>query len=203
MHCYSWWTLKKENVENKNNEEIMNHIDKTLEPYDCTNEDYYEVMDEEPCDCIKNGKADPDCEECNGTGIIKDMYNPRGIYDWYIVGGRYYGRINGINGTKLDLYSIVSEDEITPFMEEMGIFNDFMNKTLIKIKHLGVYIMKNIQDNIAPVDELLALSDDELKKRIPSEINAMELDDNIDIDGFRNILSEYKGEYAVGIDYHL
>lgn len=37
------------------------------------------------------GKANADCEECNGTGIDMSTYNPQSKWDWYRVGGRFDG----------------------------------------------------------------------------------------------------------------
>lgn len=41
------------------------------------------------------GKADADCEDCNGSGIDMSTYNPQSKWDWYRVGGRFDGRITG------------------------------------------------------------------------------------------------------------
>jgi hypothetical protein len=36
-------------------------------------------------------KADPDCEDCNGTGRVMSAYNPDSKWDWFQVGGRWTG----------------------------------------------------------------------------------------------------------------
>lgn len=41
------------------------------------------------------GKPAPDCTECNGTGTHKSTYNPDSKWDWYCIGGRWSGFING------------------------------------------------------------------------------------------------------------
>lgn len=33
--------------------------------------------------------ADPECDECNGTGIENTTYNPNSKWDWYSLGGRW------------------------------------------------------------------------------------------------------------------
>jgi len=38
--------------------------------------------------------ATPDCEECQGTGLVKTTYNPKSKWDWWVVGGRWNGQIN-------------------------------------------------------------------------------------------------------------
>lgn len=37
---------------------------------------------------------DPDCEECEGTGLVKSDYNPDSKWDWYQVGGRWTGLLD-------------------------------------------------------------------------------------------------------------
>lgn len=37
------------------------------------------------------GKADPECEDCDGTGTYLSSYNPDSKWDWYRVGGRFDG----------------------------------------------------------------------------------------------------------------
>jgi hypothetical protein len=36
-------------------------------------------------------KADPDCEDCKGSGIRQSTYNPDSKWDWYKIGGRWTG----------------------------------------------------------------------------------------------------------------
>lgn len=38
-----------------------------------------------------HAKADPDCEECSGTGKRMSTYNPDSQWDWWQVGGRWTG----------------------------------------------------------------------------------------------------------------
>ena len=37
-------------------------------------------------------KPDPACEECQGTGIYQSRYNPKSQWDWYQIGGRWFGQ---------------------------------------------------------------------------------------------------------------
>lgn len=39
----------------------------------------------------KKGAADPECEECNGSGKYSTTYNPRSKWDWWTIGGRWTG----------------------------------------------------------------------------------------------------------------
>jgi hypothetical protein len=39
------------------------------------------------------GKADPECDTCNGAGTYASEYNPASKWDWYRVGGRFDGLI--------------------------------------------------------------------------------------------------------------
>lgn len=40
-------------------------------------------------------KPDSGCEDCDGTGINKVTYNPDSKWDWYVIGGRWDGEIQG------------------------------------------------------------------------------------------------------------
>lgn len=43
----------------------------------------------------KKESPDPDCDECNGTGVEKSTYNPKSKWDWWVVGGRWTGFLSG------------------------------------------------------------------------------------------------------------
>lgn len=38
---------------------------------------------------------DPNCHNCNGTGIYQSTYNPKSKWDWYVIGGRWAGDLVG------------------------------------------------------------------------------------------------------------
>jgi hypothetical protein len=38
-----------------------------------------------------SGQADPECEECDGSGWTKTTYNPKSKWDWWQIGGRWTG----------------------------------------------------------------------------------------------------------------
>jgi hypothetical protein len=46
--------------------------------------------------------ADPQCEECEGTGKETTTYNPKSKWDWYVIGGRWDGWIQGTERTSPD-----------------------------------------------------------------------------------------------------
>jgi len=50
---------------------------------------------EEGCLCTeqRDEGADPECEECGGTGVVTVTYNLQQMFDWYEVGGRWDGEI--------------------------------------------------------------------------------------------------------------
>ena len=37
-------------------------------------------------------KSDPKCEECHGNGVVLSTYNPDSQWDWYQIGGRWFGQ---------------------------------------------------------------------------------------------------------------
>lgn len=39
----------------------------------------------------------PDCSGCHGTGTYASTYNPDSKWDWWVIGGRWEGMINGRN----------------------------------------------------------------------------------------------------------
>jgi hypothetical protein len=46
-----------------------------------------EAMDADP----EKTSADPECEECKGSGTYQTTSNPKGYWDWYQIGGRWSG----------------------------------------------------------------------------------------------------------------
>jgi hypothetical protein len=38
---------------------------------------------------------DPKCKDCWGTGLERSTYNPKSKWDWWVIGGRWCGRIQG------------------------------------------------------------------------------------------------------------
>ncbi len=39
--------------------------------------------------------ADPECDSCHGAGTYRSTSNPKSKWDWYVIGGRWNGRIRG------------------------------------------------------------------------------------------------------------
>jgi hypothetical protein len=76
-------------------EQIERRIDELMEPYDQDSEAFGREWMEDPCSCTKDGEqaADPKCDDCDGSGIIKYSYNPQEVFDWYEPGGRWDGQI--------------------------------------------------------------------------------------------------------------
>lgn len=40
---------------------------------------------------LSTKQPEQDCEDCNGTGTYLSKDNPLGMYDWYVLGGRWKG----------------------------------------------------------------------------------------------------------------
>lgn len=59
--------------------------------------------------------ADPECDECSGTGLYQSTYNPKSKWDWWSVGGRWDGYMpNGKN--TIDIGEALASDKfISPF----------------------------------------------------------------------------------------
>ena len=75
----------------KNTKDIEAKVTELLAPYDeSTSVEEYKV----DCWCIDKGKPDPKCIECKGTGQHKTNYNPRSKWDWWVIGGRFDGKVS-------------------------------------------------------------------------------------------------------------
>ncbi len=75
----------------KGEEEVKHHLDKLMAPYS----DELEVEPyETECYCVgEDGAANPSCERCNGSGMMMTTCNPQGKWEWWVIGGRYAGRV--------------------------------------------------------------------------------------------------------------
>lgn len=80
-----------------------------------------------------HNKANPDCSECNGTGVRMTTYNPDSKWDWYGIGGRWHNFLNlGDNIADIPaiikafeeqnqgVYAIVTPDGVWHEKGEMG-----------------------------------------------------------------------------------
>lgn len=98
MHyCTEIWIPTNENVETQ--------IEEILKPYDENTEDENYLQFEKSEDCENCEKFENECIDgdlCgyykNNDGIIGYDINPNGLYDWFMIGGRYSGhKIKGYN----------------------------------------------------------------------------------------------------------
>lgn len=48
---------------------------------------------------MRSATADPDCSDCQGTGRVRTTSNPNAKWDWYEVGGRFTGVLDGYDPT--------------------------------------------------------------------------------------------------------
>lgn len=66
-------------------------------------------------------KPDPECDDCKGKGKVWSTSNPKGYWDWWVIGGRWDNILNGKNDCPLkDMI-----DEIVGFKDEVGKPNNF------------------------------------------------------------------------------
>lgn len=66
-------------------------------------------------------KPDPTCEDCKGTGRVWSTRNPQSKWDWYVIGGRWDGKLNSKNEAPLS--SMI--DEISNKKDESGKVDNF------------------------------------------------------------------------------
>lgn len=71
---------------------IEDTVGRPLAPYD---ENTRVEPYPEPCSCARAGTPDAACEDCAGTGTAQSTYNPLSKWDWWEIGGRWSGAING------------------------------------------------------------------------------------------------------------
>jgi hypothetical protein len=76
-------------------EHIERRVDELMERYDQDSEALGREWIEDPCSCTKDREqaADPNCDDCEGSGIVSYSYNPQEVFDWYEPGGRWDGQI--------------------------------------------------------------------------------------------------------------
>jgi hypothetical protein len=76
-------------------DEIEFRVQELMDPYDEDSKTAVRESFEEACLCTeeRDEGADPECEECGGTGVVTATYNPQQMFDWYEVGGRWDGVI--------------------------------------------------------------------------------------------------------------
>ena len=83
---------------NLREDQVEAKIEALMEPY---SENLEVEMHEEPCWCLTleaDSKLSPPpvvCEQCNGTGKYETTSNPNSHWDWYVIGGRWDGEIQG------------------------------------------------------------------------------------------------------------
>jgi hypothetical protein len=53
--------------------------------------DFIEFHEDRQRELLKSMKPDPECEDCNGTGVMTSTYNPDSQWDWWQIGGRWTG----------------------------------------------------------------------------------------------------------------
>jgi hypothetical protein len=75
-------------------------------------EDYFYRLDEIVLEQTLEANPVKTCETCKGTGLYKTTYNPNSKWDWYVIGGRWDGLINGKN--------VVSVKETIDYVKESG-----------------------------------------------------------------------------------
>lgn len=92
---------------------IENYVNNALEPFDQSSNFIEEKETCYSCDGAGLRTHSQDntaghCSNCDGTGEVTREYNPHGIYDWYVIGGRWNGVLcNPTNNEERCLFSNV------------------------------------------------------------------------------------------------
>lgn len=53
--------------------------------------DFIELREDRTRELLKSVGPDPECEDCEGTGVVTTRYNPDAKWDWWQIGGRWTG----------------------------------------------------------------------------------------------------------------
>lgn len=102
----------------------------------------------------------PTCTACSGKGIHYSTYNPKSKWDWFAIGGRWDGSLNGENVAKVSEviaqkwypFAIVTPDGEWHERGEMGWFGLAMNEKLNSEWNAEVdTILAKYPDHIATV----------------------------------------------------
>jgi hypothetical protein len=128
---------------------------------------------------------DPDCEDCNGTGIEISTYNPQSKWDWYCIGGRWDGAIKNLE---------TIDDGIGGF--NFGPAFHTVERNIIKVddisKDISVFAIVTPDGIWHEKGKMLsfAMVDNEKEQdKWQTEV--------------RNILNQYKDKIAIGVDCHI
>lgn len=85
----------KEEKWNKLLEDMSAHLGRESNLWELTVKRPIKVLENEFLSTYKFDRAEPDCEECGGTGKVQTTYTRDGEYDGWRVGGRWCGAIHG------------------------------------------------------------------------------------------------------------
>ena len=108
---------------------VMERLNKMLAPFDENTEvDPYK----EDCYCIEGGKPDQKCDDCHGSGKSESTYNPESKWDWWRIGGRWNGDIQGESKGDGDGYNFGEEFQqlkpnvipVSELLKDKGALND-------------------------------------------------------------------------------
>jgi hypothetical protein len=134
-----------------------------------------------------NGKPDPKCDECHGTGVYQSTYNPDSQWDWYRIGGRWDGAITHTEDN--------SEDNGFNF----GVHHESKSKNAITASRF--------LDNFTPKDVPYAILDPDGEWHQRGKMGwwglSSDESDTWDTDA-HEILKKYRDGYVfVGLDCHI
>ena len=177
MHGFIIVLLREEEAQ-QGKAHLLHHIEKIVYPYKRA----YDQGDERVCGCAdETGAANPNCEDCKGTG--KSPHNPNGKLDYWVLGGRYEGFIR--NG-KIDPQKSIGDffTELINFMSSSSgnVLPDSshseIDTNVVPIDHIHLNVLREVW--ITPdhgwVENIFNFTDDPRQK--------------------------YKDHWVAGIDYH-
>lgn len=95
-----FWDTVEDKIPNhivKNSTEYFNEREKVADEINWENfiKEFTDFKDHIKENHPLKDKPNKDCQECNGTGFYRSTYNPESKWDWWVIGGRWDGVIQG------------------------------------------------------------------------------------------------------------
>lgn len=137
------------------------------------------------------GKSSPTCNECKGSGKVKSTRNPRSKWDWWVIGGRWSGRIREI--------SVLDHPDLgDPLYDKK---RDERNSVMHNVRHVAE-ISEPVCEDLIPF-AILAPDGEWHEKGAMGWFGVVFDEDEAWVDKGRDILAKHRDCLAVACDLHI
>lgn len=142
-----------------------------------------------------HGKETPesDCTDCKGSGEVQTDYNPDSKWDWWVIGGRWDGSIQGLNLNKGASWERVFSEEARR-----------LNNNIRKIDDAFLKELRSHPQELTPFAVLTPDGDWHEKGEMGwFAMVSNEKDKGSWVEEVVELLAKYKESWAVGCDLHI